>query len=70
MFAAFGRRNPGQLFRVMWSAPGTASNVNQTQRARGTDGPAANASRGAYNLVMLIATVVSAIAAIAALVPH
>lgn len=42
----------------------------QVQRGRATDGPAANAPRGAYNLVMLIATVVSAIAAIAALVPH
>jgi hypothetical protein len=71
MFAAVGRRNPGERFRVMWSAPGAPEPiVKQSQAVRGNDGPAANATRGTYNLVMLIATVVSAIAAMVALIPR
>ena len=70
MFAVIGRRNPGQRFRVMWSAPGVSPIPVHTGRAREMESQAANASRGAYNLVMLIATVVSAIAAVAALAPR
>lgn len=69
MFAAFGRRNPGQRFRVMWSAPGGGQKPVPARRVRDDDRETTNASRGGYNLVMLIATIVSAIAAVAALLP-
>ncbi|TDC29265.1 hypothetical protein [Kribbella albertanoniae] len=70
MFAAFGRRNPGQRFRIAWSAQDAALPPAPVRQTRDGERQSANASRGSYNLVMLIATVVSALAALAALLPR
>ncbi|WP_432875947.1 hypothetical protein ACQPYH_25145 [Kribbella sp. CA-245084] len=70
IFATVGRRNPGQRFRMMWSAPATSPMPVPARPPRDKASREANATRGAYNLVMLIATVVSAIAAVVALVPR
>jgi hypothetical protein len=70
MFATIGRRNPGLRFRVMWSAPSASPSRVKARRVPDEESQAVNASRGSYNLVMLVATVLSAIAAVAALAPR
>jgi hypothetical protein len=66
MFAALGGRNPGQRFRVTWQAPETRADP---RLARAEPPPGQRAAqpehRGAYDLAMLAATIISAIAALA-----
>jgi len=49
---------------------GAGATVKQSQVVCGNDGPAANATRGTYNLVMVVAAVVSAIVGMVALIPR
>lgn len=70
MFAAMGGRNPGQRFRMVWSAPAPSARSSRSRPVGDAESREANASQGAYNLVMLIATLVSAVAAVVALVPR
>lgn len=64
IFAALDMRNPGQVFRVMWSAPHDASSLPQRGSVSSTATPTRQA---AYDVAILMLTLVSTIAAVAAL---
>jgi len=67
VFAAIKLRNPGLLFRVMWSAPNTPA-APRAMPSVAAASPSSSASKQAANEVaMLVFTVVSAVAAVVAL---
>lgn|GEM_PF-4401906 len=63
LFAAFGVQNPGKRFRIKWADPGESyGRISPTVTAT-----PAQVTNNAYNVTMLLATVASALAAVAAL---
>lgn len=72
MFAAMRMRNPGLIFRVMWSsgshsgrALGATSPIPASDAEKMSDEK--RAKQGAYNLVMLVVTAVGSIAGVLSL---
>jgi len=67
MFAALGGRNPGRRFRTTWAAPAMEPlPTPASQRSDGGRSPRSD-GRGAYDLAILVATLLSAVAAVVAL---
>lgn len=64
MFAMLKLRNPGLLFRVMWSAPGAAT---VTTVSAGTPAQSGPSEQSAYDVVMLVLTIVSTVATVLSL---
>ena len=69
MFAAFRLRNPGMLFRIMWSAPSQATpGPPQTVGSSGPGtAPAKPTKQSANDMAMLYLTVISTAATVVAL---
>lgn len=69
VFAVIKLRNPGLLFRVMWSAPTTpaAPRAMPTVAATSPSSPVPPSKQAANEVAMLVFTVVSAVAAVLAL---
>lgn len=69
LFATFHLRNPGMIFRVMWSAPGQPTPT--PTKVVGSTSPGATTARpskqSAYDLLMLYLTVISTAATVIAL---
>lgn len=64
LWATFRLRNPGLIFRLVWSAPGDGSTRARSVPAEAVAAPS---QRSAYSVAMLSLAIVSALAAVLAL---
>jgi hypothetical protein len=67
LFSAVRLRNPGLLFRVMWSAPGTVAGGLPTPASGVGQAQTAPSKQSASDVAMLTLTVVSTVATVIAL---
>jgi hypothetical protein len=67
LFSAIRLRNPGLLFRVMWSAPGSTAGSVPTTGPGGGQAQTEPSKQSASDVAMLTLTVVSTVATVIAL---